>query len=169
MITKVYHGSTMIVEKPDISHSMRNLDFGKGFYVTTSQNQAERWASRKSELMETNQAIVNIYELHPVCEGVIVKRFSDDLIEWIDFVCKCRDGNDIYKEFDLICGKVANDKVYRVVDFYRNGIWDKERAIQEIKAYDNYNQIAFINQNTIDAMLRFVDSYQLEAGNCDDR
>ena len=44
----VYHGSTSIVEKPDILHSKRFLDFGRGFYVTSYKSQAERWAKRKS-------------------------------------------------------------------------------------------------------------------------
>lgn len=33
----VYHGSDVIVEVPDIEHSFRPLDFGKGFYVTTNR------------------------------------------------------------------------------------------------------------------------------------
>ena len=31
----VYHGSKEIVEEPDVKHSYRMLDFGRGFYVTT--------------------------------------------------------------------------------------------------------------------------------------
>ena len=46
----VYHGSNVIVNKPDIEHSFRPLDFGKGFYVTTVKEQAERWARRKANL-----------------------------------------------------------------------------------------------------------------------
>lgn len=60
--------------------------------------------------------------------------------------------------YDLISGKVANDKVFRVVDLYRSGIWDKPRAIREIKAYPNYDQIAFITQEAIEGLLVF-DSY----------
>lgn len=44
----VYHGSTEVIEKPDIEHSYRLLDFGRGFYVTTIKEQAERWARRES-------------------------------------------------------------------------------------------------------------------------
>ena len=29
----VYHGSSEVVRQPDILHSYRALDFGKGFYV----------------------------------------------------------------------------------------------------------------------------------------
>ena len=38
----VYHGSNVIVNYPDVEHSFRALDFGKGFYVTTVKEQAER-------------------------------------------------------------------------------------------------------------------------------
>ncbi len=37
----VFHGSNVIVDYPDIEHSYRSLDFGKGFYVTTVKEQAE--------------------------------------------------------------------------------------------------------------------------------
>ncbi|MBR5345895.1 MAG: DUF3990 domain-containing protein [Clostridia bacterium] len=86
---------------------------------------------------------------------ILAATFADDLKEWIDFVCDCRDGKAVFQEYDLIIGKVANDKVFRVVDMYHSGIWDKERALQEIKTYPNYDQFAFISQNAIDKLLQF--------------
>jgi len=59
----VYHGSTSIVEKPDILHSKRFLDFGRGFYVTSYKSQAERWAKRKSIRNGLNPT-VNTYEMN---------------------------------------------------------------------------------------------------------
>lgn len=38
----VYHGSNQIVNHPDVRYSERNLDFGRGFYVTTVKEQAEK-------------------------------------------------------------------------------------------------------------------------------
>ena len=43
---KLYHGSTVIVDKPLVSFGRDNLDFGKGFYTTSIQNQAEEWILR---------------------------------------------------------------------------------------------------------------------------
>lgn len=40
---KVYHGSIDIVEFPEICKSNRTLDYGRGFYATTSYEQAEAW------------------------------------------------------------------------------------------------------------------------------
>ena len=88
---KVFHGSNMIVDKPDVMHSYRALDFGKGFYVTTVWEQAERWAKRKAQMMESGKPIVNIYEMsEEIPERYSLKTFPDDLDEWIDFVCRCR-------------------------------------------------------------------------------
>ena len=43
---RLYHGSTQIIEKPLVSYGRENLDFGKGFYTTNIQEQAENWVSR---------------------------------------------------------------------------------------------------------------------------
>ena len=114
----VYHGSTEAVQNPDVRHSYRSLDFGMGFYVTTVREQAERWARRKADILERDKAIVSIYQMYDDMDGFLVKSFDEDLMEWIDFVCRCRDGEKDYLEYDLIFGKVANDKVFRVVDMY---------------------------------------------------
>lgn len=58
----VYHGTTVKVEKPDVTFSKQYLDFGKGFYVTTYRQQAEKWAFRKS-LRQKAGAVVNSYEM----------------------------------------------------------------------------------------------------------
>jgi len=150
----IYHGSSEVVRQPDILHSYRALDFGKGFYVTTVREQAERWARRKASMVG-GRAIVNQYQMDDDMTELQVKRFPDDLSDWIEFVCDCRDGKLGYQDYDLIIGKVANDKVFRVVDMYHSGIWDKERAIMEIRAYPNYDQLAFITQIAIDKLLRF--------------
>ncbi len=47
----VYHGSSQEVKMPDTEHSYHPLDFGKGFYVTTVYEQAERWARAIDKLL----------------------------------------------------------------------------------------------------------------------
>lgn len=155
----VYHGSTEIIKNPDVLHSYRPLDFGKGFYVTSNKEQAKVWAKRKGVILESKKSIVNIFEMNESFSFLQCKNFGEDLSEWIDFVCHCRDGGRDYEKYDLIFGKVANDKVFRVVDMYHNGLWDKERAIKEIKAYPDYGQIAFITQKAINQVLKFI-SYE---------
>lgn len=157
----VYHGSSVTVKNPDVLHSYRPLDFGKGFYVTTVEEQAARWARRKSDLFGQSKAIVNCYQMSEISGDLKFKTFDDNLAEWIDFVCRCRDGETDYQAYDLIYGKVANDKVFRVVDLYRAGIWEKERALQEIRVYPHYDQYAFITQKAINQLLVFDSSFEV--------
>lgn len=158
----VYHGSNMVVEHPDVNHSYRDLDFGRGFYVTTVKEQAEKWAKRKASFSkESGRAILNIYDMKDNTKGFVFKNFVDDLDAWIDFVCQCRDGDQRYRSFDIIMGKVANDKVFRVVDMYHNGIWEKSRALKEIRVYPSYDQIAFITQAAVDGLLTFRSSQEV--------
>ena len=44
---KIYHGSIEKVENPEIRESNRTLDYGRGFYTTTSYEQAESWVRRR--------------------------------------------------------------------------------------------------------------------------
>ncbi|MBR5970567.1 MAG: DUF3990 domain-containing protein [Lachnospiraceae bacterium] len=157
----VYHGIIEEVRNPDVLHSFHALDFGKGFYVTSVKEQAERWARRKANICGHTQGIVNVYQMKVEIEGWRHLAFGDDMSSWIDFVCDCRDGGIEYLNYDLISGKVANDKVFRVVDMYHSGIWDKERALREIKVYPSYDQTAFITQNAIDALLTFDSFYEV--------
>ena len=61
----VYHGSNAVVDKPDVEHSYRPLDFGKGFYVTTVREQAVRWAHRKIGILKDGnlKPILNVYDM----------------------------------------------------------------------------------------------------------
>lgn len=65
----VYHGSTEAVQPPDVYHSFRALDFGKGFYATSVKEQAERWARRKAGFLQTEKKIVSVYEMAPAFRG----------------------------------------------------------------------------------------------------
>ena len=134
----------------------------KGFYVTTVKEQAERWARRKADICGSGKAIVTVYNMVEQLDGLICKCFEEDLMEWIDFVCRCRDEEKDYLQYDLIKGNVANDKVFRVVDMYQSGIWDKERALKEIKMYPNYDQIAFVSQRAIKQLLYYESFYEVK-------
>ncbi|MDR0630569.1 MAG: DUF3990 domain-containing protein, partial [Holosporales bacterium] len=45
----LYHGSSVIVKTPELCYSVRALDFGKGFYTTTNEEQAVQFARKIHE------------------------------------------------------------------------------------------------------------------------
>ena len=156
----VYHGSILVIEKPSIDYSKNFLDFGSGFYVTADKRQAENWTKRKA-VRQRGKAIVNVYNLTDDLteyEGLI---FDNEDGEWLDFVAKCRKGNEIYKQYDFVSGSVADDDVFVTVDMYLRGIWDKSRALSEIKYYKTSHQICLISQKLIDKDLTFERFYKV--------
>ena len=44
----VYHGGILEIRNPDVTHSKKYLDFGKGFYVTSFPKQAFRAGTGRS-------------------------------------------------------------------------------------------------------------------------
>ena len=156
----VYHGSILEVKKPDVSYSKDYLDFGKGFYVTTFKRQAERWAFRRG-LRTGKEAIVNVYSLDESYYKSKVLTFKDDET-WLDFICACRRGDTSYKQYDIIIGNIADDDVFKSIDMYFRGLWDKERTIEELKYYKKNDQIAFISQHVLEKYLVFIKSYKVD-------
>jgi len=156
----VYHGSNVIVQKPIVTFSKRFLDFGVGFYITVDKKQAEKWAKRKAVRFK-GKPIVNVYNLSNDLAGYkgLVFDKADGL--WLNFIVRCRKGNDDYKQYDYISGSVANDDVFVTVDLYVRGIWNEARALSQIKYYETSHQICIINQELINNELIFYDYYEV--------
>lgn len=157
----VYHTSDQCFVSPDVKHSREALDFGKGFYVTRLKAQAVKYANRF--LRVGNDAYLHIFDYIPDSD-MRIKIFKSYDEEWLDFVCACRSGNDVYKNFDIIEGGVANDKVFQTVDLYIAGIYNKEQALQNL-AYEKPNhQLCFITQRAIDRCLKFIEHQTINHG-----
>lgn len=157
---RLYHGSTLTIDKPDAEHSRANLDFGRGFYTTSYEEQAKKWALRKA-LRTSQPAIINEYEFNETAlSNFKVLQFDTDY-SWLDFVCSCRRGELGFKGYDVIIGQVADDRVYDAVDMYYREVWDAQTTLEAIKFYPKNNQYCFVTQKVIDELLRFVDTYEV--------
>lgn len=157
----VYHSSDQCFQHPDVEHSRHALDFGKGFYVTRIKDQAEKYASRFLRI--GNDAFLHIFDYTPDAE-MRIKIFETYDDEWLDFVCSCRMGHDDYTKYDIIEGGVANDKVFRTVDLYMAGIYNKEQALQNLAFEKPNHQLCFITQRAIDKCLKFIDHKKYSHG-----
>lgn len=59
---KIYHGSLEVVEHPIILKPNRKLDYGDGFYTTTSKKQAKEWVERRMLEKHSTCGHINVYE-----------------------------------------------------------------------------------------------------------
>ena len=162
---KLYHGSKDIVDKPLVSHGRDNLDFGKGFYTTSVQAQAENWVQRF--ILLGHKGYINVYDYDEAEARTKYryKNFPEYNEEWLDFILACRNGSKIYQDYDIIEGGIANDKVFNTVELYFQNLIDKETALSRLKYEKPNNQICFINQKVQDAVLHFESYYELKGNN----
>lgn len=131
---RLFHGSTCVVIHPAVRKSRPNLDFGPGFYLTSFSEQAEDWARRKA-FLEGASAYVNCYDVRDELQECKVLRFPEPNEDWVEFVCACRRGEDAWKDYDVVIGGVADDRVYYAVDMYYQGVWSIEQTIKALRFY----------------------------------
>lgn len=158
----LYHGGSHIVEVPEIRDPNRTLDFGKGFYVTSSQHQAERWV--KAHLKgKFNVGYVNSYHFDwdELPSDLKIKRFLNADEEWIDFVLANRLTLDFKHDYDLVFGPVANDNVYAQITLFEGGIISKQHLIEELKAYKLVDQYLFHTERSL-SYLRYFSNYPVK-------
>ena len=156
----LYHGTNQEIVAPNVGFSKKYLDFGRGFYLTTYQEQAEKWALRKATRLG-GKPMVNVYELAEKLEAYKICSFETENEPWLDFVFNCRKGELIYEQYDLVMGRVANDDVFKTIDMYFKNLWTKEKVLEELRYYQENNQVCIINQQMIEKELVFLESYTL--------
>ena len=88
---KIYHGSIEKIESPEIRESNRTLDYGQGFYTTTSYEQAEAWVRRRMNEKRASRGYVCVYELDErALQNLNTLIFGQPTEEWVDFVMQNR-------------------------------------------------------------------------------
>ena len=158
----VYHGSDQEIISPDISYGRTNLDFGKGFYVTTLKDQAEKWAGRRA-ILNNKQPIVSVFNFNT--DNLSILSFEGYTEDWLDFVVKNRADEASVHTFDAIYGNIANDDVATVVNDYmrllnmgRISSSGKQFYLEQLQFSKPNNQYCIATVKGINA-LKFVESY----------
>ena len=155
---KLYHTSYTTIKRPDISHSRDYLDFGKGFYLTHHRDQGERYGLRF--IRRGKEGWLNIYDFDFSDVDWKIKRFETYDKEWLDFVSKCRGGEDD-TDYDMVVGGIADDKVIRTLDRYFHGEIDVDITLGLLK-YERPNiQYCIRSQKMLDTCLKHVESIKL--------
>ena len=153
---ELYHGSSGIVEYPDIRRSRNTKDFSWGFYCTNKQKQAERWTGKW--IGTTKKPTLNVYE-YTENSNLKILRFNDMSNEWLDFVAQCRIGID--HDYDIVEGPMADDVVWNFVNGYLSGDIPRTVFMEYAKFNRATHQISF---HTLKALgcLKFVRSEEVK-------
>ena len=158
---KVYHGSLECVDTPEIREPNRTLDYGSGFYTTTSYEQAEEWVRRKMKGNLAAKGFVNEYELDiDKLQSVKCLLFESPTDEWIDFVMNNRLNKDFVHDYDIVYGPVANDRVYTCFALYEGGLMSKQNLLAELKTYELVDQYLFHTEQALQ-LLTFTNANEI--------
>lgn len=136
---KLYHGSDIIVDRPEISKGKPFKDFGQGFYLSDSYDQAMEMAERVAERVGGgNIPVVSTYEFNDsvLADGSLsVKRFETYTEEWAEFVLHNRDRKlqQPIHDFDIVYGPIADDSVVRQMRRFEMGAITLKELMQELQ------------------------------------
>ncbi|MBR6002269.1 MAG: DUF3990 domain-containing protein [Bacteroidales bacterium] len=157
----LFHGSPQVVREPRILIPNRTLDYGTGFYTTTSEKQAYDWALRR--VSGEQCGYVNIFEFDEVVAAEL-KRLdfaNPPGEEWVDFVYANRNQRGFTHDNDLVYGPVANDRVYAAFALYEQGLLSKQELIAELKTYKLIDQMVFHTEEALQC-LTFMEAKEVK-------
>lgn len=133
----LYHGSNVDIESIDLSRSSVGKDFGCGFYLTASKEQAERMGRRRARLYG-GEMVVSSFEFDEKAAreaGMNIKVFESYSKEWADFILANRknDSRTQIHDFDIVHGPIANDDVGYQIRRLLAGLITIETFLKELK------------------------------------
>ncbi|MDR0424598.1 MAG: DUF3990 domain-containing protein [Clostridiales Family XIII bacterium] len=147
----VYHGSNVVVKRPQLVRQTRFLDFGYGFYTTENVTQAVSFADKVYRRRKVGSPIVSVYEIdyEAAFAACSLLRFDSPNEAWLDFVYENRMGTYKGNHYELIYGAVANDDVYETFNLFTAGVLDREDTIKRLKVKELYNQLVLTSENAL--------------------
>ena len=171
----LYHGSYCEVKEPDLAKCAKRKDFGQGFYLTTSKEQAESFlrtsiakASVIGKIEEgQNFGYISTFEFK-LSRKLETHIFENADVDWLHCIAAHRKKkmfNKIEREmakYDIIAGKIADDATNATLTAYLAGAFgnagDKEAddfCIKQLLPNKLKNQYYFKTEAAIDC-LKFV-------------
>ena len=158
---RVYHGSDTLISVIDLQKCKPNRDFGRGFYVTKLRSQAEDMSVRVTRRSKQTP-IVTEYEFDEYAyedSDLKVLRFDNYDEIWLDFVVLNRntDKRSHARDYDIIEGPVADDKITRNITKYLQGKISKENFLEMLKHSEPNHQICFCTVNSLQ-MLNYIEN-----------
>ena len=144
MPVELYHGSSEIIEYPQIRKTKYTKDFSWGFYCTKSYEQAKRWAARRHE-----NGTVNFYSYMENSQLNILK-FENMSDAWLDFIAECRSGKT--HEHDIVEGPMADDTIWNFVNDFISGRITRQVFWEYAKLRHPTHQISFHSLRALDCL-----------------
>lgn len=130
----LYHTGFYEIKKPQIDYGRKNADFGQGFYLSPDSEFARKWSGERKD----QSTYLNIYTLDT--SELKIKALERGE-EWYDYIMRNRRGQaDIFSDYDVITGPVANDTIYNTWGFATSGFLSSAQSLELLKIGPEYTQ-----------------------------
>lgn len=166
----LYHGSAQFFKRIDVTKGRPRKDFGRGFYMALSADQAIGMMHKKyreavsrrrdhnpGEFRETLYRVELDLEL---LEKLRVRVFEKADAEWLDFILMCRPFQGIPHDYDVVIGPTADDDTNRALKFYYDGAYGdpnssdaKKMLLQVLEADKLGRQLFVASQSVADRLI----------------
>lgn len=120
----LYHGSYTGISRIDLDKCTRGLDFGKGFYLTSSFEQAYAYVPlsvKKAvrlgvvpEDFNLEDGIISVYRFH-YDPNLLIHSFLSANPEWLHFVSANRN-QSLFPEYKLLPNRLQDQFCFRTED-----------------------------------------------------
>ena len=132
----LYHGSYCVVENPDLKKCAVLKDFGRGFYLTTSKEQAKSFAKISAARAKSRGIIPNsekfaYISFFKVADIDDLKSFAFKTadVDWLHCIVAHRkerafaEVRKSMQDYDVISGKIANDDTNATIIAYMGNVF----------------------------------------------
>ena len=144
---KLYHGSNMAVKTPQLLTPDRRLDFGMGFYLTSSLEQAERWAELTTKRRGSGVPTVTVYEFdESKLARMKLLKFEKANKKWLEYVVANRENTVNDDKFDIVIGPVANDRTMPVIRLFIAKVYTAAETLRRLLVQKLHDQYTFKTQ-----------------------
>ena len=138
------------------------LDFGYGFYLTVSEEMAERYISRLFGSIQDGNSeplVIMEYEFLPIewflsddYRSKVFPKFDDEFAEFVfmnRLECKTKKQQH---EYDVIYGVMSDSVPTKLLLAFRAGEISKEEVLEGLKKSNSMKQICIHNQSLCDTI-----------------
>lgn len=162
----LYHGSTKVIEKPELWIGNPKNDYGLGFYCTENQELAKEWAST-----EASDGFANSYELDLYGLRILyLNKKPYHILNWLAILLKNRtfllsqglpiDARDYifenflpkYEDYDVIVGYRADDSYFSFANAFLNNTISLEQLREAMYLGKLGEQVVIKSQKAFNAL-----------------
>ena len=167
----LFHGSNLEIERIDLSLCRPYKDFGRGFYTTEVEEQAQQMAKRAVRLFGGNPCITKFAVDDTEFENCDIrkKRFDSPTNEWALFVINNRNRDfadtaslacNSDNKYGIVIGPVANDDIRLLFDLFENEIITIDVLTKRLEYKELTSQISFHTDGAV-KLLKKTGAYNL--------